>query len=158
MNGTSDSSSDFEVISTKFQLAITIRDQAKVADIPRITERNLRDLRSYIQRNGVKVPGPPFTFYHGWSSKGVDLENGYPVVGEVKAGGRVRPFNLPAVRAITAVHTGPYEGLREVYSRMEKWMKDNGITPAMSFWEVHLNDPLYTEPEKRTTQIVWPIK
>ena len=58
------------------------------------------------------------------------IENGYPVVGEVKTGGRVRPFNLPAVRAVTAVHTGPYEGLREVYPRMEQWMKDNGITPG----------------------------
>lgn len=158
MNATSDSPNDFEVISAKFQLAITIRDQVKVADIPRITERNLRDLQSYIQRNGVKVSGPPFTFYHGWSSKGVDLENGYPVEGEVEARGRVRAFNLPAVRAVTAVHIGPYEGLREVYSRMEQWMKDHDITPAMSFWEVHLSDPLSTEPEKRATQIVWPIK
>ena len=35
MNATSDGSKDFEVISTKFQLAITIRDQAKVADVAR---------------------------------------------------------------------------------------------------------------------------
>jgi effector-binding domain-containing protein len=158
MNAKTDSPNDIEVISTKFQLAITIRDQAKVAEIPRVTERNLRDLSSYIQRNGVKVSGPPFTFYHGWSSKGVDLENGYPVAGEVKVGGRIRSFNLPAVRAVTAIHTGPYEGLREVYSRMEKWMKDNGHPPALSFWEVHLNDPLSTEPEKRIIQIIWPIK
>ncbi len=149
---------EFEVIDTPFRLAITIKDHAKVTDIPTAMVHNFRDLMSYVQRRAIKISGPPFTYYHAWSFRGVEFESGLPVDREVQVGGRIRAFNLPATRAVTALHRGPYEELRETYTRMEAWMKRNGLVPTMSMWEEYLTDPITTAQSDLLTQILWPIK
>jgi effector-binding domain-containing protein len=149
---------DFEIVNTPFRLAITIKDHAKVADIPTVMVRNFRDLMGYAQRRGIEVSGPPFTYYHAWSFRGVEFESGLPVDREVEVGGRIRLFNLPATRAVTALHRGPYEGLRETYSKMEGWIKGKGLVPSRSMWEEYLNDPIAVDQNDLLTRIVWPIK
>jgi effector-binding domain-containing protein len=149
---------EFEIVDAPFRLAITIKDHAKVADIPTVMARNLRDLLNYVQRRGIEVSGPPFTYYHAWSFRGVEFESGLPVDHEVQAGGRIRMFNLPATRAVTTIHRGSYEGLRETYSKMEKWMKERGLVPSMSMWEEYSGDLEDILSDHLEARIVWPIK
>lgn len=149
---------EFEMVNTSFRLAVTIKDHAKVADMPAVMARDFRDLMSYVQRRGIKVSGPPFTYYHAWSDKEVDLECGFPTGEEVKNDGRFKAFILPSVRAVVAMHSGPYSDIVRTYTEVQRWMKENAHQPTDQMWEIYLNDPTTTAQSDLLTQIVWPLK
>jgi effector-binding domain-containing protein len=104
------------------------------------------------------MAGPPFAYYHAWSEQEIDMECGFPALGAVKDDGGFKAFILPSVRADVAMHTGPYSDIVKTYTEVQKWMKENAHQPADQMWEIYLNDPAITPPDKLMTQIVWPLK
>lgn len=149
---------DIQLIDAKEQPAFTVRERVKNSDIPTAMGRMYGELVGFMQRKGVQVAGPPFAYYHSWSDQEVDLECGFPVAAPVSGEGKVKPFTLPAVKAVTAMHVGPYHKLMETYTEAERWMRANGHEPATYMWELYLNEPNKVPPEQLMTQIFWPIK
>ncbi|MCG7840380.1 MAG: GyrI-like domain-containing protein [Methanomassiliicoccales archaeon] len=148
---------EFEIIDTKAQEAIAIRERVRVKDIPQVMGRMFGEIVPLL--NGeVQCCGPPFTFYHSWSGDETDMEVGFPVSGKGISKGRVRPFVLPAGKAVMAMHTGPYEKLVDTYNKMMEWMKVKGLQPADHMWEEYLNGPDDTPMDKLMTKLIWPIR
>ncbi len=147
-----------ESTTTQAQASITLREKVKVRDIAQAVGRMYGDIYSYMQKNGIPMAGPPFVYYHAWSDQEVDMTCGFPTEGEVKNDGRFEAFTLPSVRAVVAMHIGPYSDIVRTYTEVQKWMAENALQPAEQMWEIYLNDPAITPPEKLLTQIVWPLK
>lgn len=148
---------NIEVVTTKAQTAIAIREKIKIDEIPQVMGRLFGELVPLLG-NEVQCVGPPFVLYHSWSQDEVDMDVGFPVAGEGVTAGKVRPIELPSVRAAVSVHIGPYEKLVDTYNLMMVWMKQKGLVPADYMWEEYLNSPQDTPPERLMTKIYWPLK
>jgi effector-binding domain-containing protein len=148
---------NIEIITTRVQTAIAIREKVKVKEIPQVMDRLFEELFPLL-KNEVQCVGPPFVLYHSWSQDEVDLDVGFPVAGEGVTVGKVRPIQLPAVKAAVAMHIGPYDKLVDTYNGMMVWMKQKGQVPADYMWEEYLNSPDDTPPEKLMTKLYWPLK
>lgn len=148
---------EFEVITTKAQTAISIREKVKIQDIPQAMGRMFGELMPILQKD-VQCAGPPFALYHSWSDDETDMDVGFPVTGNAVTKGRVKPLELPAVKAVVGMHMGPYDKIVETYNKMMEWIKTNGYEPADYMWEEYLNSPDEVPAEKLMTRLVWPIK
>jgi effector-binding domain-containing protein len=148
---------EFEVITTNAQPAISIREKVKMQDIPQAMGRMFGELMPILQKD-VQCAGPPFAFYHSWSQNDTDMDVGFPVAGNAVTKGRVKPFQLPATKAVVGMHMGPYDKIVDTYNKMMEWMKTNGYEPADYMWEEYLNSPDEVPVEKLMTRLVWPIK
>ncbi len=148
---------DIRLATTKEQLVLSVREVVKVPDIPSTMGCMFGEVLAYMQRSSIQPIGPPIAYYHSWSNDRTDLECGFPVAA-AKTDGRIRALTLPAVRAVEAMHVGPYQALMETYTKMDGFMRAHGYEPASYMWEVYLNDPREVPPERLMTEIYWPIK
>jgi effector-binding domain-containing protein len=79
-----------------------------------------------------------------------NVEVGVEVTRAFPPGGRVVPSALPAGRAATTVHRGPYAGLGDAHRAVIDWCVTQGLAPAGTRWEVyghHNDDPAQLETE-----------
>jgi effector-binding domain-containing protein len=67
--------------------------------------------------------------------------------------GRVVASQLPAGRAATTTHTGPYAGLGEAHRAVVDWCATNGERVSKVRWEIY--GPHRADPSELTTQIFW---
>lgn len=110
-------------------------------------------------RQGVAVTGPPFTRYRGAPTTSVEVEAGFPTSSFVRSEDDVRPGELPACRAVEAMHVGPYDTLGRTYDEALRWAEDQGLSTGGDMWEEYLSDPT-TEPDPATwrTRVLIPVE
>lgn len=113
---------------------------------------------SLAQRNGTVLTGPPFTRFLEWSAGLVTIEAGLPVAAAVSGGGEVQSGTLPAGRAATTTHLGPYDQLLDAYAALERWIEAQGRKIAGAPWEVYVTDPAeHPDPRTWRTELFWPL-
>jgi AraC family transcriptional regulator len=83
---------------------------------------------------------------------------GAPCEGE--AAPPLETLELPAGRAASVIHKGPYARLLDAYDHLyAAWLPTSGEEPADSpCFEIYLNDPTQTPPTEWLTQVVMPLK
>ena len=96
---------------------------------------------AFCEGSGLAPAGPPFVRYPGVGPERLTIEAGFLEAGPTAA----------------AVHVGDYDRLRETYSAIEQWIKDNDLTPRGAPWESYVTDPGEAEPAEWRTEIYWPI-
>ena len=69
-----------------FQPVLSIRDRVEERQVPSFIREALREIRSYIEEQGVDVQGPPFSICHPVPNHRMDVEAGWPVRGASGAG------------------------------------------------------------------------
>jgi effector-binding domain-containing protein len=89
----------------------------------------------------------------------VEVAAGFPVSGPIEASGEVVPMELPAGRAVTCIHVGPFERLQDTYGELLERAAAEGVDLAEGMWESYLTDPA-AEPDqsKWLTGITWPVR
>jgi AraC family transcriptional regulator len=148
---------EVKVMTTMPQMAIAIRERVKMGEIPQAMGAIFQELTPVLQKE-VRCVGPPFAYYHSWSDDETDMEVGFPISGEGITKGRIKPFQLPAVKAAVAMHLGPYDKLMDTYNEILEWMKANGKRPAGHMWEEYLNSPDEVPADKLMTRLIWPFE
>jgi effector-binding domain-containing protein len=123
------------------------------------------ELFGWLDARGTVPTGAPFFKYNVIDMGGqIDLEWGVPVASPVKGDSRVLSDTLPVGRYASAVHTGPYVGLRDATAALLKWVKENDLvvdavnTPNGDKFrcrlEIYLTDPRQEpNPQKWLTEI-----
>ena len=123
------------------------------------------ELFGWLGAHGIEPTGAPFFKYNVIDMGAqLELEWGVPVAGPVKGDGRVLSDTLPAGRYASAVHTGPFGGLRDATAALLKWVKENDLivdavkTPHGDKFacrlETYLTDPRQEpDPQKWVTEI-----
>ncbi len=73
-------------MSNAFQPVLSIRARVEERQAPSFIRVALREIRGYIEEQGVEVQGPPFSICHPVPDHRIDVEAGWPVRGASGAG------------------------------------------------------------------------
>ena len=112
----------------------------------------------YATKSGITMVSQPLTRYLSWGPGLLSIEAGIAVAPGAVGEGDIKVGELPGGDAAVTIHKGPYDGLREAYSALERWMADNGRKPGGAPWEVYLTDPgEVPNPKEWQTKVAWPL-
>lgn len=114
------------------------------------------------KRVGRYIAGQPLCLYYDgeYRETDADIEPCVPLRDDFSPEG-VPVRELPAVRAVTLVHRGPYEELGRSYARLFKYVKERGYAVELPTREVYLKGPgmiFRGNPKKYLTEIQLPIE
>lgn len=115
----------------------------------------VRETLEKLNAQGADPAGAPIMIWHDEEFGGpdTDLEVAWPV-----ADPRAVNRRLPATRAVTAMHVGPYDGITKVYEAVFSWINSQGLKQSGPIREVSCNDPAKTPPEKLVTEVFIPVE
>ena len=138
---------------------VGIRSRARPEEIGQSMGALFRELFEHIGARGQAPAGPPLSIYHAMEPDGVDFECAMPVAAPMEGTDRIRAGELPACKAATVTHRGPYENLKRTWGALTAWMASQGLEGAGAPWEVYVTDPA-TEPDraKWRTEIFFPVE
>jgi AraC family transcriptional regulator len=137
--------------------ALAVRTRTQVTAIPGVMADVLPEVWHVAEQLGCR-PIMPFARYLAFEMPEVDFEAGCLVDGPVEHGlGRVEAITLPGGELAVATHVGPYERLSETYGAVERWLGEQGRVSHGAMWEVYLDDPGTTPPDRLRTEVVVPL-
>jgi effector-binding domain-containing protein len=147
-----------EVITTMEVITAAIPLVIPGRDMPMYMDPAIQEIIKTITSQGAGPAGPMFSYHHRRPSDTFDFEIGFPVSKAIKEEGRVTNGKLPAVKVARSVYTGPYEGLPQAWSALQKWVRENGLGETGKFWERYLNNPdEVQDPKEYRTELNWII-
>lgn len=145
----------YDIIETKEQdyLYVTKKTSMAPEAIGKAMGEAFHAVWDFMQAHAIPPAGAGLSVYYDYSEDEMEFRAGFFIapadVG--KAAGQVMADKTPATRAVHAVHTGPYAGLRETYGRIMGEMQFAGLRYGKPTWEVYLNDPdVVPETELKT--------
>lgn len=147
-----------EIISTLETATAVIPLMIPGRDMPKYMDPAIQEIIKTITEQGVQIAGPMFSYHHRRPSDTFDFEIGFPVSKAINppSGGRVVNSKLPAVKVVRSVYTGPYEGLAQAWTALQKWVRENGHGENGKFWEAYLTNPdEVKDPNKYRTELNW---
>ncbi len=133
-----------QIIQTSVQEAAVIRLTIPRSEMMKMFGPAVGELMGELVAQGVEPVGAVFAHHLHMTPDTFDFELGVKVSAPVKAAGRVKPGQLPAVKAARMVYSGPYEGLPSAWGEFNKWLKANGHEQAENLWEVYSIGPQST--------------
>ena len=115
----------------------------------------INSLLDDIAAMGGVYAGPPTILYHDeeFKTEQVDVEVAWPVLNK-----KLANKTLPAVKAVTLMHIGPYDGLGKAYDAVYAWINRNGYRAGTPRREIVYNDPQNTPQEQLTIEIAIPVE
>lgn len=131
-------------------------------DLTKVADKMSEDFFAWLAQRGISPAGAPFFKYNSFDGRGkMELEWGAPVPAGMKGDDHVKAGTLPAGRYASAMHTGPFSGLREATREVLEWIEANNLEldqktsrNGESFacrLEIYLADPR-AEPDSRKWQ------
>jgi effector-binding domain-containing protein len=148
-----------EIRKQPVQPVMSIRTRTAVQDLPQVLGKAFGDVAMAVGEQGQQPQGPPFVAYYNMDMQSLDIEVGFPVAKTLQAKGDVKPGDIPAGSVATTVYTGPYgDGMKAAYEALSKHVEEKKQVPTGVVYEIYLNSPMDTPPEKLQTQIVFPLK
>jgi effector-binding domain-containing protein len=129
------------IIRTTPQLTAFIPIKVPQAEVRKIMGPALAELRETVAAQGIAVTGPWFT--HHLSNPGAifDFEICLPVAAPVKAAGRARPGQWPAMSIAQTIYHGRFEGLGAAWGEFMEKIKAAGHQTSEGLWERYLVGP-----------------
>ena len=145
-----------ELIHTQASITAVIPLVIPGRDMPKYMDPAIQEVIAAITGQGIKIVGPMFSYHHRRPGDTFDLEVGFPVSQAIKQEGRVINSKLPAVSVVRSVYRGPYDGLAQAWSALQKWVRDNSHGETGRFWESYLNNPdEVKDPKEYRTELNW---
>jgi effector-binding domain-containing protein len=149
----------FEIVEMGEQFYLGIMHPAlNTKDITQdMFSRDYGMIAEWIGKAG-KTPGMPISIAHNFNDQTMmmDMENGMLTESEMKAGEGMVSGKIPAGKMAKYVYIGPYDKTAEAWGAfMSALMKEH--TPRWSGYEVYVNDPTTTTPDKYETWLMQPI-
>ena len=146
---------EFTIETLEPQQVLGIRSHTNITEIGNRIGEFMPEVGACV---GDRQAGPPLARYHTWENHAGEMEVAIPVREACAGEGRVEAAELPGGRAVIAVHVGPYEGLKEAWTAVGAWIKEQGLEPRAAPWESYVSDPTQTPAAELETRIVWPIQ
>lgn len=149
----------YQIVERTAQPVASIRTKVAAARIADELAILLPEVNTYLQSIGATPAGAPFVRYHAVTTTEVELEAGIPVRAAVPGKGRIQSAELPAGRAVTAWHIGPYDRLDAARAALEAHVTTARLRPRGAPWAVFWTDPgMVPDSAKWRTQLFAPIE
>jgi effector-binding domain-containing protein len=141
------------------QQTAVIRLSVPIEQIQEVMGAGLHELMSTLAAQGVAPAGPWLTHHFRKPAETFDFEIAVAVTRPVAAAGRVQTGSLPGGRVARATYRGPYEGLGQAWGEFEKWIADQGLSPAgEELWECYAAGPeAAADPKEYRTEFYRPL-
>jgi effector-binding domain-containing protein len=154
-----ESKSTYQIVDLELQRVATIRVKCKPQEITATLAVLFPEIMAHLNATGAKMMGVPFSRYHGFGEKEIDLEAGLPVAKPITEKGRVKNGELPAGKAVMAWHIGPYEKLGDAHAALKKHVDTSKLKSRGGPWEVYWTDPgMVPDSSKWRTQLFMPVE
>lgn len=130
-----------------------------VEEMPRFLSKAYGAVETRVAETGACFAGAPFARYRALDEKfeEFEVEAGFPLESPVEGDEHVKASALPAGKAATTWHVGPYDKLGSAYQAVMKWIVEKNGTPTSTPWESYHSDPMVEpDPEHWRTEVVQP--
>jgi len=111
----------------------------------------------YVMPNGGPG-GPPFGRYPEWGETDCIVEGGVITTSPLPSEGEIISGTIGGGKVVCATHIGPYEGLREAWAGLWKYVEDNGLKSAGPVFEMYMNSPGEVPESELRTDMYWPVE
>ena len=146
--------------------------EIEIKEIPSMTVASIRfkgkysDVGKHIgkiyQVVKEKANGAPLNLYYDKEyQENADIELCVPIKGTISGREGINVKVLPAMKAITTMHTGDYQKLNEAYMAVLDYAKENGLELLTPSREVYQKGPgmvFKGNPDKYVTEVIVPYQ
>lgn len=147
-----------QITHTTAQHTAIIHVTCPRSEIQNVMGPGIGELMAAIGAQGIAPAGSLFTHHLRMNPETFDFEISVPVARPVKAAGRVKPSQWPAMKVARTVYCGPYEGLGDAWCEFGTWIETKGLSPAEDLWECYLTGPESgSDSSKWSTQLNRPL-
>jgi effector-binding domain-containing protein len=154
-----DGAPNFRVVEKQAQPVASIRIKCKPSEISEQLSILLPEVMAHLTATGAKMAGAPFSRYHSFGPDEIDLEAGIPVKQPIDEKGRIKNSELPAGKAVSCMHVGPYEQLSKAHEGLMQYAKQHELKQRGGQWEIYWTDPgMVPDPKKWRTELFLPIE
>jgi effector-binding domain-containing protein len=147
-----------EIKEQSSQPVLSVRTTTSVQELPKVLGEAYRAIAEFLGKTGQQPSGPPFAAYYNMDMQNLDVEAGFPVSRTLEGRGNIQASVIPAGKAATTLHTGPYSEIEPAYQALTQWMGEQSRKATGVAYEFYLNDPSDTPPEELQTRIQMPLK
>lgn len=133
--------------------ALLIRASTTMSELGALFEIGYHEILQELASQGKSPTGPPFAHYFGMSAGTFEVEFGFPVENGVEGKGRVVSGSTPEGKAASSLYIGPYGDIEAVYDALMKWVDDNDLTLSGEAYEIYLDNPAETPPDRLRTRV-----
>lgn len=130
-----------KVTSTLAQESAVIRLTIPKAQVAQLMGAAIGELMSTVAAQGAGPAGPLYSYHHRGDPDVFDLEVGVPVSQPISPTGRVTPGELPAVKVVQTVYSGPYEGLGDGWCEFMQAVEAGDYDLDTPFFERYVAGP-----------------
>ncbi|MBN1597390.1 MAG: GyrI-like domain-containing protein [Bacteroidales bacterium] len=151
---------DIEIINVKATKALYLKADVPIQSIGGKMGEMYGKLYGYLGQNKIEPAGYPMAVYYSFDPNGNTLfEALVPISDTITPADEIGYKEYPAMKVVSAKYTGSYDNMAIVYSKIQKYIKENKLETTGVSWEVYLTDPEeIDDPEKNETVIYFPIK
>ncbi len=114
-----------------------------------------------MQKQGLDFAGAPLsiTTFFDMETGDVKFNPAIPVNSDKgKTAGLIKAGKTYEGKVLKATHIGPYDTVDKTYTKMQEYMKANGLEENGYSWEEYIDDPEKVAPEELRTNIYYPVK
>lgn len=126
-----------------------------------IMEKLFSQLGAEVAKGKIQPIGPALCLVTKWdeAAKQTEMICAFPVAAGAKVPANYKIQQVPAGKAVKAVHKGDYAGLANAHMEIDQYMRSKGLTMAGNPWESYVTDSM-TEKDtaKWVTEIYYPIQ
>ncbi len=140
------------------QWAATIHIETSRSDMQRVMGPGIGEAFAAVKAQGIGPAGPWYAHHLKMAPDTFDFDICVPVLAPVTAIGRVKPWQRPALKVVSTVYHGPYEGLGDAWHEFDGWIKANGLETASDLYERYVFGPESSpDPASWRTELSRPI-
>lgn len=126
-----------------------------------VMEKSYGQLGADVAKAKIQLAGPAFCLVTKWdeATKQTEMICAFPVTADAKVPAKYKIQQVPAGRAVKAVHKGDYAGLMNAHMEIDTYIRSKNLSVAGNPWESYVTDPM-TEKDtaKWVTEIYYPIQ
>lgn len=147
-----------EIKDMKEKLALMIRKNTTVQNMPEVLGASYREIIQYVKDAGAKEPIESFVIYHNMDMSNLEIDVGFTVSERLPGKGCIKMSSIPAGKYAVALHEGPYDTLANTYNELTDFVGKKGFEVDDWVYEVYLNNPTENPEEAPRTMIYFPLK
>ena len=130
-----------QIVHTPAEPVAAIHVEAPRSEIQRVMGPSIGEVMAAANEQGIGPTGPWFTHHLTMTPESFNLDICVPVSSPVRAIGRVKPWERPALKVVRTVYHGAYEGLGGAWHEFGEWVEANGYKTAADLYECYLVGP-----------------
>jgi effector-binding domain-containing protein len=126
-----------------------------------VMEKSYGQLGADVAKAKIQLAGPAFCLVTKWdeATKQTEMICAFPVAADAKVPSNYKIQQVPAGKAVKAVHKGDYSGLTNAHMEIDTYMKSKNLTMAGNPWESYVIDSMAEkDTAKWVTEIYYPIQ